>query len=193
MPSLSHYLTPACTPDDRRSIIERRVEAELAGSGLEPWEERYCKWLALQPKVNRLQQVEVASVLAGRDVSRQELIQLRLSAPWRACWAEHREVDTALKRAKADLIEVIEKTPRRLEKALALAMDPTDGGLPDVRAATPLLVAMVDRILPKKSEGETGLRSLHITLSVEQANGLDASAHVVEAEELAEVVSVEEA
>jgi hypothetical protein len=58
----------------------------------------------------------------------------------------------------------------------------------DVRAATGLLVPLLDRAMPKKEESAVKTPDLHIHLSVQQAKGLEATPLTVSAEEVAEYV-----
>ncbi len=163
------------------AVIGRQVEADLAGTGLEVWEDRFCQWLAMQPKngLNLTRQAEVATYLAGTTVSPHELKALRLRPAWRARWADLRDVDRELRAAKAEFADLVRSAPAKYKKMLdkAVADD-------DVRAATPLLTPLLDRAMPKQTEENVMPRELHIHLSAGQARGLDAPAHVVEAEEV---------
>ncbi len=170
-------------------MIGRQVEADLAGTGLEVWEDRFCQWLAMQPKngLNLTRQAEVATYLAGTTISPHELKALRLRPAWRARWADLRDVDRELRAAKAEFADLVRSAPAKYKKMLdkAVADD-------DVRAATPLLTPLLDRAMPKQSEAPVTNTSVHITLSTHQADGLTANEIVVEAEDVVVSAVVEE-
>lgn len=186
---LSTYLTAYSTPEDKRSLLERQIEADLAGTGLDLWEDRFCQWLALQPMngVPRKRQLEVASVLAGRELVSQELVQLRLRPVWRKRWSELRDFDTAMRRARTEYAGIIEDSPRLYRKMLAKVEKDEDA-----RAATPLLVPLLERAVPKKEENAQPA-ALHVHLSIAQAKGLDQATMVVESEEIVPEFTVEDA
>lgn len=166
--------------EDKRAILLRQVEADLEGADLEPWEAQLCRWVALHPNTKRARQMEVASALAGRDVPSQELVQLRCRAAWKALWIRERDVPNALAKAKADYASLIENSPTQYQRMLHEAVKAKD-----VRAATPLLVPLLDRAVPKHDDGDSGKTpSVHIHLSVAQQKGLEASPLDVSAEEV---------
>jgi hypothetical protein len=170
------------TPEeDRRAILLKTVEADLNGSDLEKWEEQFCRWLALHGNMHRKRQIEVASALAGAEITSQQLVQLRCRSAWKALWIKERNVETALKRAKADFSVLIESAPAQYKKMLGKAIQAED-----VRAATPLLVPLMERAIPKKDDSPSAAPSVHIHLSLAQAKGLESVPLDVSAEEIAE-------
>lgn len=172
-------IVPFRAEDDRQAILLKSVEADLSGSDLESWESQFCRWLALHGTTPRKRQLEVASALAGTTIVSQQLIQLRCRPAWKALWVKERNVETALKRAKADYSVLIEESPAQYRKVLKTALDADD-----VRAATPLLVPLLERSMPKKEEADVRAPSVHIHLSLAQAIGLDAEPLAVTAEEV---------
>lgn len=173
--------------DDRKSILLRSIEADLEGIGLEPWEAQFCRWLALHGNTRRSRQIEAASALAGTAITSQQLVQLRCRPAWKALWIKERDVETALKKAKADYSMLIEESPALYRKMLEKAV-----GDNDVRAATPLLTGLMERALPKKDESDRAAPDVHIHLSVQQAKNLEAVPLDVSAEEVPAEFTVEE-
>lgn len=177
----SQFLTPFSTASDRLAVLGRQIDADLAGTGLSIWEERFCQWLALQPMngVPLDRQSKAASYLAGTLVTKHELKQLRLRPAWREMWTSLRNVDLELKEARAEFSTLITEAPAKYRQMLekAIADD-------DVRAATPLLTPLLDRAMPKQVDPVVTKTSVHITLSTHQAAGIDAKEIVVEAQDV---------
>lgn len=184
----STFVTAYSTTDDRRSVLARQIDADLAGTGLELWEDRFCQWLALQPGngVPRARQVEAAGILAGRDVIAMELVSLRLRPAWKKRWSELRDPDTILRYARTAYLGLIADSPRIYKKMLQKVEDAEDA-----RAATPLLVPLLERAMPKREENAAPA-TLHVHLSIAQAKGLDQATMVVESEEITPEFTVEE-
>jgi hypothetical protein len=165
--------------EDRKSVLLRSVEADLEGAELDVWEARFCRWLALQGNVKRSKQVEVASLLAGTQVSTGDLIALRCRPAWKALWVKERDVESALKKARADLSRLFDDLGGNYRKMLTRAVVDND-----VRAATGLLTPLLDRAMPKREDGPTVVPDVHIHLSVQQAKGLESAPLDVSAEEV---------
>lgn len=185
-PSLMPAAVVSRESDDRRTILLRSVEADLEGTGLATWEAQFCRWLALHGNTKRSRQIEVASALAGTTVTSQQLVHLRCRPAWKALWIKERDVETALKKAKADYSMLIEESASQYREMLGIAVRDKD-----VRAATALLTPLLDRAVPKKDETERAAPDVHIHLSVQQAKNLEAVPLDVSAEEVQAEFTVE--
>lgn len=170
--------------EEPRARLLRLIEEDLAGTGLERWQEQFGKWLALQGRVSKARQIEVASLLAGTTVTSQEIVALRCRPAFKALWIAERDVPRALDKAKADFSALIEESATHYKAMLDLAVKDRD-----VRAATGLLTPLLDRAMPRKEEGPKAAPDVHIHLSVQQAKGLESTPLDVTAEE---VVTVED-
>ena len=170
--------------EEPRARLLRLIEEDLAGTGLERWQEQFGKWLALQGRVSKARQMEVASLLAGTTVTSQEIVALRCRPAFKALWIAERDVPRALDKAKADFSALIEESASHYKAMLDVALKDKD-----VRAATGLLTPLLDRAMPKKEESAVKSPDVHIHLSVQQAKGLESTPLDVTAEE---VVTVED-
>lgn len=172
---------------DKRLILEREIELELQGT-LEPWQRTLCRWLAIHARTHLKRQCEVATVLAGRDVSAYELRQLKYKRAWRDAWTalrgEHEQQISEARDIYADLLPKAAQTYRKavgkLDKGLA-SQEP-EAVMSAVRAAPALLTPLIDRSWPRKQEGTGQPSAVNITLTVAQAAALHSEETVVESE-----------
>lgn len=201
---------PAERQTERLAWIAGRVDRDLAGVDLEPWQEKLCQWLALEakrraasrvtgkksePSIGRglgmARQVEVATALSGREVSRTELKRLKASAAWQKLWKQWRALEgEQLEEAR----EIYASAQVEVAKALHVAVQKLSekveiGDMEAIRALQPYVGPMLDRVWPKQAEGgATIAQQININLTTAQASGLDAPELVVDAQE----VSIEE-
>jgi hypothetical protein len=145
----------------------------------------------------RRKQLEVASTLAGTAIAHADLLALKQRRAWRELWVQLRDFDTELQAAREELVGAFPKAAKVYRKAVDVAHHELTRGtdkLSAVRAVPPLLAPMFDRVLPKPDAPMPLVGGgVHITVTVERAERLDAPEIVVEAEEVeAEVVEVVE-
>lgn len=184
-------LIPRPEPDERDRLV-----AAIEGAHLQEWERLFCCWFAQHPKKRKATQLHVASTLKGDPVTWAELRDIRLSRPFIEHLHRERDFLREMQEARAGFIEnyplaatVWGKSLRALDAELD-----TDGAdkLNAVRAATPLLTSVMDRLHPKKDEHQGVSTAIQVNLTVHQAKyldapalGFDAQAIEIVAEELA--------
>lgn len=197
-------LTPLLyTPMDPSPIV--------SSDALQPWEEQYARWLALQTtRVDFAQEQAAVRILVGHDLSQTALNTTKRKLAWRRAYqiarAELGELHLARARDKA--ISTAPKAMRVYGKAVGVLESEIDrvatnqamgakhpdfdkdlDAMKPLRVAPHLLNPFLDRVIPKKVEKSVALQSITINLSPEQMTGMDAPVMVVEASEVPKLPS----
>lgn len=164
-------------------LLADRIRKEANEPALELWQEQLCDWMASQAAPGKLLPKDirtVASALADRVVKYKELTKLRARATWRMRWEKRRQ-----SLLNADLADSREQAIKLVGKGMTIYDEMLDTVRKDkdARAFAPLGVPLLDRALPKKLEGSVVATQITITLTPEQAAGLDGPIAVIEAVE----------
>ena len=133
-------------------------------------------------------QALACSGLAGREVTVAEVKALRDKRAWRNHYSRLR-ADLTEKKNEA-LSIMAETMPKALElskRAIDEMLDAKDAHgrrIPvDARAVPPLVAPYIDRVAPRKQDGEQKATVIQVNLTVNQASQIDAPTYEVEAEE----------
>lgn len=171
--------------EDQRAVLRREIEAELEARDLAPWESAMCRWLARNPTTKGDRQCLVASALAGRDVSWDEMETLKTRPQWKALRrSERAEIQQDVKEALDTLQSLAPKAAEVQRKALeVLDTELTTGvdKMSAVRAVPPVVNPITERVWPK-TDGLNVNVARTITLTAYQQAGLDSPPIIVEAE-----------
>lgn len=163
--------------------IRAKIKDELAGRSLAGWESDFCRWLALQDKkVGEKDQLAVATALANRRVMRKELQALKRRGPYIRLFAKEQGslADKEIERARTIAARVMPKGMELAEQMVDASMDAIterDAKVAQkmdvVRAASPLVNQLLERVVPKKQEGGGPAPVITIHLSTHQTARLD--------------------
>ena len=171
-------------PPDARD----RLVAQIEGVDLADWERLFCLWLAQHPNRRKITQLEIATVLKGDPVTWSELLQVRQSPAFLTLLARERSFLGEIERAREGFLGNYPKAARVWGKSLTALEEELDTPGADklnaVRAATPLLTGVLDRLHPKKDDQAPAVTAVQINLTVQQAREMDAPEYVVNAEEV---------
>ncbi len=186
---LEHAAASASTEVLVRSakVLADRIRKEANEPALELWQEQLCDWWASQAKPNKVDAKDIralACALADRPVKHKELGRLRARATWRTRWERRRS-----SLLNADLADAREKAIGLVGKGMTIYDEMLDRvrETKDVRGFAPLGVPLLDRAMPKRTENQITQTSITVTLTPEQAAGLDGPVAVVEATEVQQI------
>lgn len=185
------------------SALPAPVEQPKPPQPVKRWQKRYAQWLAqlFGKRVTRDEELAMAAKLAGKPVAWDQIRRMKRNPLWRDAYEHALDEFTgeALRKSRirathaaARGIKVLDLSVRRLHEKLK-DDDPKADHLATIRAASPILNTLVERVWPKKEEKEVN-QNIRITLTTHQEKRIDAPVMDVVAEEVPyEVISEEPA
>ena len=147
----------------------------LKTGDLTPQQKAFVDWLVNCPKrPKRMEQLAKLKELTGVEYSKSDLIYLRLSPGWRIYTQKTEE--ELYQRAKRKAVELMPQAMELYGDAMKWVKQKKD-----YRAAPPLVVPLLDRVIAKHEQNVVPL-AVTITLTASQERLLELAAPVVEAE-----------
>lgn len=190
-----------------RKAIRQRIQDRKTLRG---WEALFTQWYVTYEKPSRIpekEQLAAATLCAERAVGREELRKLKRSPAFKKAFQEAKSIvwDEKMREAKEVVASSLVKGMKLQHRMVSVADEVlqqarTEDGIDHqkaldvIRAATPMTNAMLERVLPKKTEGGTAPVAITIHLSAHQQKNLDATTFATEAVDADfEVISEESA
>lgn len=166
---------------------EALLEELNAEDELQPWELAFARYLSAHPYLRLKKQSEVASRLAGTDISPSQLRATKYKPLWQDTWLQLRaEQEDYKRRAEERIKKCMPRAARLAEKMLKAVEGELERGdaMGAVRAGTPLVGEYLARALPKRLEGAAAQQAVIINLSPAQLQSLNAKPLEVSAQEI---------
>lgn len=172
--------------DLSREAIRAMMLTEANSLILQPWEKQLCDWLSTRANPKKVTSKDLKTVAVAfsdsPDITHKQLKTLMEGLAWRKRWERNRRsfLDADLAESREKAIALVGKGMVIYDELLTQVQEDKD-----VRGGTPLVTALLDRALPKKTESSTVATQITVTLTPEQAVGLNAPVRIVEAREVA--------
>jgi hypothetical protein len=179
------------------------VQIPKPPADLKRWHRRYAQWLAQQfgKRVSQDEEMAMAAKLAGKPVAWSQIRSLKRNPLWREAFEASLDdfTDKALKKSRvrathtaARGIKVLDLSVRRVQSILKDKSITAADHLNAIRAVTPILNTLTERVWPKKEEREVN-QNIRITLTTHQEQRLEAPPMPIEAVDVPyEVIAVEQ-
>lgn len=168
--------------DLSREALRAMMRGEASGLILQTWEAELCDWLSTRANPKQVTSKDLRTVAIAfsnsPDITHKQLKELMEGTAWRKRWERNRRsfLDADLAASKEKAIALVGKGMDIYDELLDQVRDDKD-----VRGGTPLVTALLDRALPKKTESSTVATQITVNLTAEQAAGLNAPIMTIEA------------